>query len=258
MIGQFSHYMLVRNLTTGTSPCVLHRNGNPPEWSARWKQIVSDFFQETPDVAASVDEVTVLTWNSRPTKTLLERCLDRSGVSYVTLGKHLTRWRTDMKVYLNAHALADVRTPYVMALDADDVLLVSSVDRLLAEFLSFECDIVFSGEKNSYPEVLQLMEFEQSIAESPYCYLNSGAWIGRTETCRRFFRDCLEEHHGDLVAAHPVSHVLRDDQGLTRKTFRRYHPATRIDYHCRLFQSLYDVALEGEVLIAAEECASRT
>lgn len=258
MIGRFSHYMLVRNLTTGTSPCVLHRNGNPREWSARWQQIATNFFQETHDPGRSVDDVTVLTWNSRPTKTLLERCLDRWGVPYVTLGKHLPRWRPDMKVYLNAHALADVRTPYVMALDADDVLLVSSVDRLLGEFLSFGCDIVFSGEKNGYPEVLELAEFERSIAESRYCHLNSGAWIGRTDACRQFFRDCLEEHAGDLVAANPVSHVLRDDQGLTRKTFRRYYPATRIDYHCRLFQSLYDVALEGEVLIAADACVSRT
>ena len=241
--------MHVTNLVTGTTPGVIHRNGNPPEWQTQWQQAVARFFEETPESAGPTPELTVLTWNSRPTKSLLERCLDRWGASYLTLGKQLPKWRPDMKVYLNAEALAQVTSEYVMALDADDVLVIAPLRRAIAEFESFGCEILFSGEKNSYPEVPYLADFERSIAESAYCHLNSGAWIGRTDACRRFFRDCLREHHHDLVAAHPAPHVLRDDQGLTRKTFRRYHPAARLDYHCRVFQSLYNAVPDTEVLI---------
>ncbi len=241
--------MRVTNLMTGTNPCVIHRNGNPPEWQTQWQQAVARFFEEEREPSEPAPELTVLTWNSRPTQSVLERCLDRWGASYLTLGKDLPKWRPDMKVYLNAEALMRVESEYVMALDADDVLVISPLRRLVDEFRSFDCDIVFSGEKNSYPEVPYLAEFERSIAESAYCHLNSGAWIGKTEACRRFFQDCLREHHHDLVAAHPAPHVLRDDQGLTRKTFRRYHPAAKIDYRCRLFQSLYSAVPDTEVLI---------
>lgn len=241
--------MRIRNLITGTSPRVLHRNGNPPEWKARWERIVADFFAETQQPRGPCPDLTILTWNNRRTKTVLEECLDRWGLSYVTLGRNVPEWRNDMKVYLNATALREVKTKYVMALDSDDVIVVAPVPAIIADFESFGCDIVFSTEKNSCPDEPSLTWFEQSIAESPYCHLNSGGWIGKTEACRRFFDDCLNEHNRDIVAAQPAPHMFRDDQGLTRKTFRRYHPAARLDYRCQIFQSLFDVALDGEVLI---------
>jgi hypothetical protein len=243
--------MQVKNLITGGSPSVLHRNGNPAAWQARWTQLVNDFFSEPIERCETSAELTVLTWSNRPVKTVLERCLDRWGVPYVTLGQQVPKWRPDMKVFLNADALTRVTSEYVLALDADDVLLVAPPRKIVADFRTFDCDIVFSGEKNSFPRVPYIEEFERSIAQSVYCHLNSGAWIGTTAACRRFFRDCLDEDYGDIVVAHPITHVMCDDQGVTRKTFRRYHPTAQIDYQCRLFQSLYDVPLEGEVLITA-------
>ena len=243
--------MPVKNLITGGTPSVLHRNGNPVVWRTLWEQVVGDFFAAPLERCEPCPELTVFTWSNRPVKTLLERCLEHWGVPYVTLGQHIPKWRPDMKVFLNADALTRVDSEYVLGLDADDVLLVAPPQQIIADFQTFGCEIVFSGEKNSFPRVAYIEQFERSIAESVYCHLNSGAWIGRTATLRRFFRDCLNEDYGDIVAAHPIGHVLCDDQGVTRKTFRRYHPTAQIDYQCRLFQSLYDVPLDGEVLIAA-------
>ena len=244
--------MLITNLLTGSSPGVVHRNGNPPEWEDRWEEIVAEFFEEEQGPCEPCPDVTVLTWTNRQTKSLVEQSLDRWGVPCLTLGRHLPEWRNDMKVFLNADALGRVRSTYVLALDADDVLVVSGLRSILAAFTSFDCEIVFSAEKNSWPMVPHFARFEESIAESAYCYLNSGGWIGTTDACRRFFRDCLAEDIGDILAAHPSTAVFRDDQGPTRKTFRRYHPTARLDYHCRIFQSLNQVATSGELLVGAE------
>lgn len=243
--------MLVRNLRTGTTPGVIHRNGSPPEWEVRWEQVVAEFFAEAPARCEPCPDLTILTWTNRPAKSLLERCLDHWGVPYWTLGRRLPEWRNDMKLFLNVEALHRVESEYVMALDADDVLVVSSVRDILGAFKSIGCDLVFNAEKNSYPAVPFLAEFEQSIAESAYCYLNSGAWIGKTDVCRRFFEDCLAEDNGDVLAAQPIRSAFRDDQGPTRKTFQRYHPTATLDYHCRIFQSLNRVAMTGEVLVEA-------
>jgi hypothetical protein len=72
---------------------------------------------------------------------------------------------------------------------------------------------------------------------------------GRTEACRRFFADCVQEDNSDILAAHPAKHVVADDQGVTRKTFRRYHPLARLDYRCDVFQSMFKVPVEGELSI---------
>ena len=244
--------MLVKNLVTGTIPSILHRNGNPPEWEARWSQIVAAFFAEEQAPCPPCPELTVLTWSNRPTKSLLERCLDRWGIPCVTLGADLPEWRNDMKVYLNATALDHVSTEYVLALDGDDILVLTCLQRILADFRTFGCDIVFSTERNSCPDVPYLTNFERSLADSPYCYLNSGGWIGKVDACRRFFDDCLNEDNGDILAVHPTKSIFRDDQGLTRKTFQRHHPAARLDYRCQIFQSLFSVPLDGEVVISSE------
>jgi hypothetical protein len=241
--------MLVKNLITGTTPRVLHRNGNPSPWHERWHHIVEAFFSERQEAATPCANLTILTWSNRPTKCLLEQCLDRWQMPYVTLGRNLPEWRNDMKVYLNAAALREVSTEYVLALDGDDVLVISEPRQVLIDFWDFGCDLLFSTERNSCPDVPFLTDFEQSVSEPPYCFLNAGAWIGRTEMCRRFFRDCLDEDNGDILAVHPTKTIFRDDQGLTRKTFQRHHPAARLDDRCRIFQSLFDVPLDGEVLI---------
>ena len=242
--------MLIRNLTTASTPRVLHRNGNPREWQARWEQIVAAFFAEVQEPCEACTELTILTWSNRPTQNLLERCLDRWGAPYVTLGRNLPEWRNDMKPFLIATALDRVASEYVLALDCDDILVVSCPLQIVAEFQSCGCDILFGTERNSSPDVPYLTEFERTIAESRYCYLNSGAWIGKTDALRRFFRDCLEEDNGDILAVHPTMPLFRDDQGTTRKTFQRHHPAARLDDHCRIFQSLFGVPLDGELLIA--------
>src|SRR5688572_19473969 len=114
--------MIVRNLLTQTTPAVLHCNGNPPEWRPHWPGIIDAFFAEAHRPCDPVPELTVMTWNSRPEKSLLERCLDARGIPHLVLGKQVTRWRPYVKLFLNAEALAHVDTEYVMAMDASDVL----------------------------------------------------------------------------------------------------------------------------------------
>ena len=242
--------MVATNLITGTNPGILHRNGNPANWRAAWPQVVKAFFDQPRHSDPPCPDVTVITWNSRPAKGVLQECLDWRGVPYVTLGTTLQSWRNCYKLYLNADVLPRIRTPYVMALDADDVLMLRPLNEILDLFLSFGCDVVFGSERQSWPPVKSIARFERSIAQSPYCHLNSGAWIGRTEACARLFKDALDENLDDILADKRTMLAMYDDQGLTRKAFRRHHPAAQLDYQCRIFQALFRVPIEGELTIA--------
>lgn len=248
--------MKVRNLITGAAPHVLHRNGNPSNWRAVWPEVVKAFFSESRAIDPACPEVTVLTWNSRPAKGVLQECLDWRGVPYLTLGRTLEWWRNCYKIYLTADALRRVTTPYVMALDADDVLVLSPIGEILETFQAFGCDIVIGSEKHSWPDVRSLARFERSIAQSEYCYLNSGAWIGRTEACARFFQDCQDADLGEILNDKSNMTILYDDQGRTRQAFRRNYPAVQLDYQCRIFQSLFKVPTSGEIAIEADVSAA--
>ena len=247
--------MVVTNLITGTRPGILHRNGNPAHWRLPWEHVVREFFEPARAVDPPCPEVTVITWNSRPAKGVLQKCLDWRGVPYVTLGTTLSSWRNCYKAYLNADLLPRIKTPYVMGLDADDVLMLQPLRDILEAFRAFECDVVFGSERQSWPDVESLARFERSIAQSPYCHLNSGAWIGRTEACARLFNDAIDENLDDILAAKRTMLTMYDDQGLTRKAFRRHHPAAQLDYQCRIFQALFRVPVQGELRIEPEIAA---
>jgi len=164
--------VVVTNLVTGTNPAILHRNGNPANWRSAWPQVVKAFFDQPRHPDPPCPDVTVITWNSRPAKGVLQACLDWRGVPYVTLGATLASWRNCYKLYLNADLLPRIKTPYVMALDADDVLMLRPLHEILDVFRSFDCDVVFGSERQSWPDVKAIARFERSIAQSEYCHLN--------------------------------------------------------------------------------------
>src|SRR5687768_136611 len=110
--------MRIQNLITGSTPVVIHRNGNPPEWAARWDALVADFFQQPRGGCDSYSDLTILTCNSRRNTSVLERSVEHLGMRCVTLGRNLPAWRNDMKPYLVTAALADIESRYVMGVDA--------------------------------------------------------------------------------------------------------------------------------------------
>ena len=63
------------------------------------------------------------------------------------------------------------------------------------------------------------------------------------------FKDALDENLDDILADKRTMLAMYDDQGLTRKAFRRHHPAAQLDYQCRIFQALFRVPVEGELTI---------
>src|SRR5262245_32584128 len=83
-----------------------------------------------PDQPDKCDELTILTFNagSRPEKPcgVFERSLKRFGIAPVVLGQEIKNWQNHMKLRLTAESLKTIRTPFVMAADSCDVLMLDS------------------------------------------------------------------------------------------------------------------------------------
>jgi len=89
--------------------------------------------------------------------------------------------------------------------------------------------MLFNGELVSYPKNDEIALFERSCyhAESPFCYLNSGVWIARTEF--------LKEVIGDILSIR--SSRPRSDQEIYRKLHKKYYPKIQVDSKCEIFQT---------------------
>ena len=228
--------MQIINISTNNKPLVIHNNG--PGHPDLWNRITNWYFK-TERHDNPPNNLTIVTWNNSPQKGIAEKSMNMLGAEYqqLDLGK---RWIRKNKIDLNVQALKEITTDYVMGIDSYDVIILS-FKNIIDKFLSNNCDVLFSGELNDYPKVPFLREFEQSIAKSDFCHLNSGGWIGKTQQCLEFFKHCQETTNVDIVLADPRGHIPNDDQGITRKVFFQKYPAIRIDYECNIFQCLYNV-----------------
>lgn len=230
-------YGLRRDALILHCPKGLRATTNP--FHVEWEAACSAFFSDPSykGLAPSLDELTVLTYNTRPEVGLLERCLARLGITdLVVLGRGLPGWSWSYKISL---VLAYLRsgqctTPYVLCLDDDDVLVIEDLAVVLDRFLSIGCQMLFSNTHADWPPSPECAAFEASLSDDPdHCHLNAGGYVASTA----YLTLRLEEIERGLVAHAPWCMTDRgfDDQLAWRHMHRLHHPDIQIDRECRIF-----------------------
>lgn len=230
---------MLSNTLFGTSPAVIHAQG-PHEPKPLFEEICELFFASPPQALGAHPGVTILTWNNgHPGMGLFERSLDHLGIPCLVLGQGVHPWvNSRHKPLLTAEALEKIDTEYVMGVDSRDAILTASPDRIVRELESeFACSLVFSADRMNWPNLKRFRTFEDALPgarQSDFRYLNSGAFIGKVDFCREFFRR----------AAHtaPAPEAPEADQGIFKQVFQEFHPSVQLDYRCAIFQNLGFVA----------------
>lgn len=226
---------MVQNLLFDTTPLVIHAHG-PLRHKPYWEPIKTRFFASPRRRLGPVARLTILTWNNgHAAMGLLERSLDHLGVPCRVLGAGVDPWVNSVhKPRLTYEALATVETEYVLGVDSRDAIVVGDPHALVDRFeRDFACDLVFSADRMNWPNVRRFRDFEDGLpgaAASEFRYLNSGAFLGRTDFCRAFFAEAARTEAAPEAPA--------ADQGIFKALFARYHPAVQLDYRCALFQNI--------------------
>ena len=226
--------MRLTNTLFGTEPIVAHC---PGPLSRAWRLFAEAVFEAPVTARPCRESATILTWNhgGRPDKPngILEHCLERRGCPPLVLGGELKTWRNIFKLQVTADALERIETDYIIGLDSADVLVVAHPDEIAARFRTqFDCDLLFNATGSKcWPELPEFIAFESSRPEARHAagrhWLNSGAFIGRTDFCRRFFRE---------LAHTARSRDFIGDQHAIKDAWPRWYPAIQLDYECRIFQ----------------------
>lgn len=191
-------------------------------------------------------------------KQYTEKILEYLGINdFTVLGRNLESWKHIYKLELIIdHIEKHPRPGLLLHLDAPDVLVTGDLQPVVDCFNSdFDCDILFSAEKNSAPgssttrEITEsevgflsrIEAFEEANYQAPFQYLNAGCFIGRKEAILELFAEALRTreqldlssrlHHGD--------YLYNDDQLVLRELHRRHHPRIQLDHENMMFQNLY-------------------
>ncbi|MAH48540.1 hypothetical protein CMI37_22125 [Candidatus Pacearchaeota archaeon] len=226
----------LRNKFFDTYPFIFHMNGsylkNPQ--GRRLRTRVFDFIKENEyEGDGGMRDATYFICTSYGERTTtLEKTLKYFKVPYVMKGRGTQGWRNTMKAGLLADYLPNISTKYTMGIDSHDVCLLKDANGIIDTFeehFSEGCDMLFNGELVSYPTNPELAAFEREAygKESPFCYLNSGVWIAKTDFLKAVIEDILT-----LRSSRP-----RSDQEIYRKLHKKYYPKIKVDHKCKLFQT---------------------
>jgi GR25 family glycosyltransferase involved in LPS biosynthesis len=127
-------------------------------------------------------------------------------------------------------------TTIILFTDSYDVILNAPAKIILEKFFSSFCSIIFSTEKNCYPDPSLALRYPQ--IDYPYKFLNSGGFMG---TIKRIL---------ELIGKDSINNTDDDQLYLTNKYLNRQHDMiydVKLDCRCNIFQTLQDA--DNDVVI---------
>lgn len=253
--------MLV-NFITNERPIVLHFPGistNPQKYKT-WDYfsrvcLNSKIFLE-PD-----NELTVVTWNSKIDKGIVENRFDKNNLPYLVVGKEKQNWVNSDKIQLTLNALNSIQTKYVMGVDCYDVLFFGSPKEILQRFKSMNCKMLFNAEKYFWPDCQTKAtnvwkQYESKLSSKKTKYLNSGVWIAELDFCKEFYKKCLIGVI-DLIDLNELpenlwkSKTIDSDQIIMHRVWYEFFkdsPFLSLDYENKIFMNLADC--EDDLLLS--------
>jgi len=221
----------IRMRAFDTNPGVVHAQGHhrhKPLLGAIQKAYSASNYEGV----ALPKELTILTCNNgHPSMGCLERSLERMGISCRTCGQGVHPWINSIhKPATLAEGLRGIDTEYTLYADSRDAFLIKYPLSILQTFGRFSCDLLFGGDRLSYPPDPACTSYEDSrpgAAATEFKYLNGGAWIGKTRFAQRFFEIAAQSPPLDLAP--------QSEQGILRKILPQFAAKVAIDYRCEIF-----------------------
>ena len=280
--------MRIDNLIFGTSPLIVHapglRHNSKKMFIHRalnqyWMPIATNLEKKEPGGCRkeTKDNITIITWNNTGIKGCCELSLDNLGLDYLVLGKNIRNWRNINKITSALEVIDSINTPYIMALDCFDVIVLRDPYEAIEKFKTMDCDMLFNAEKIYYPDyglastgyysiTDKWKIFEANIENNVWKYLNSGALLAKTEFYKEFLINCLQRYNtlnedresfplpkDPFYKKYPAYKISDSDQLIAHWMHYDYYPKIKIDYQMKIFFNTMDTAFDDKAFDITED-----
>ena len=121
----------------------------------------------------------------------------------------------------------------ILFADAYDSLFVQNEQTILQKFREAGEQIIFSTEKLCHPDKTLMPKFSSN--NGPWRFLNSGGFIGWSKDLYQLLDDVVKYNEG--IDA-PTKKMARNDQYIWTRYYLENPDRIKLDYDCRIFQSI--------------------
>lgn len=236
--------MQIFNPFTNTNPLLVHAPGFD-HTMPQWLQLVNTILPATKVGAIAApdpSELTIVTFVHGAPSYVADEQMRLAGIPFVELSgyfQHVGPWLNSFKILYTYDFLKKVRTPYVLTIDAMDILLAENLHEIVPRFRRMNCDVLFGASVRPHPR--DMLDVEPS--ETIWKYLNAGSVIGKTQQMLEFYGACAE------MAKNTPETNYNNEQRIV-KTVRRDFRNVKCDVDCEIFQTVggFDYFLHGNTL----------
>lgn len=233
--------MIFKNKITNSYPSIIHS----PDESELWMEITKNFFKfkKYKKNVKSNKKATIISWCNQE-ENILKKSSLIIGEKINFYGAFDNPWYNLNKFKYNLYSFDEFDTPYFIGLDALDVILIEDLNTIIEKFEKMSCDLLFNCESVFYPPFyefnyyLENKKFQDDISQSYFKYLNSGAWIGKKEFCKKFFYDCSNVKIDDFLNCDKIIKLKNCDQSIVHNIFKKYYPKVKLDYENKIFSNI--------------------
>lgn len=134
-----------------------------------------------------------------------------------------------------------IKTEFIIFCDSWDLVFATIPEEIIEKFLQFNCDLVFSGERNCFPNDLK-EEYDKLLSTSSYKYLNSGLIVGYTDALLKTLEAMdVEAIPNDYFDGEKNVHF--NDQFEYQKIFLKQPVHMKLDYDQVLSNTMHESKL---------------
>jgi len=197
------------------------------------KQIHKDLIDRAKQtIFTKPDNVTIVSVNTIDTldTSPLPYQLALNNMPYINPIKDPVSWSRVNKIMYMIEAIKQVDTEYCLALDGNDVVIMSDLDDIVERYKTYNKDVIYNATIWRFPPV-NVDFVEDRYKYGTYNYLNAGCVIGKTDKLLQVYEEAWEKAYYDHKNPNHDS-----EQYYIRKVFDVHQDWIWFDYDCRIFQ----------------------
>lgn len=220
--------------TFNNKPYILHLPGMGKERAGSFLY----FEKENPvRIHSNITIITIATDDILEDCPLIQQ-LNNNKVPYINAAKYYIpdgEWQKINKLPLIIKAFEEVKTPYILVIDANDTVILQDLDEAFIEkWKQFNADILYNAGQYPYPKDLMIakesIEWDNIRNMNVYTnhYLNAGVCFGKSDVIREFYKSAY-----DIYESHEYEHI--DSEQYYIKLAYMYRDDVKIDNGNHLF-----------------------
>ena len=136
-----------------------------------------------------------------------------------------------------------IKSKYIIFCDCFDLVFCTTPEEIIKRFLTFNVPLVFSSEKNCFPDDVKV-EYDRLNYESSYKYLNSGFIVGETQSLLEVLEVMDVESISDDYRKEDGNMHHWNDQSLYQHIFLKQPVPMALDYQQILCNTLHSVKID--------------